>query len=884
MPNELTGDFDVVAMFSVPAVNRLLAGMHRNERFPHSLTLRVDDTQRPGRFQHPSLLAAIDFLGDPVVDDSRIDGLKPAVPSFNSPGSHPALDAIANFGAVTADLPPFTPSHLKGKAQVQISAPVVEVADSTGDRVAVRMGLISRYSPDAGTSAAAEFIRGELKITAPVNQSVTQVGNVVTIDVKANSASIDFIPSWSSRILDPSDLAGINLLLKNALRTSLLPSNIALPQTIRHVQFRTVGGAQPGVAVMIDADEPAGNRDSVNTSFLSSADQFAFAVGSDFVKAAFQPTLDNILSQPVPPVTFKVDTYIHTFTVTYTITLNNATILLESGKMVLSIKGHATTDSWTPNFDFTLRQDLTLLAAGDSAELEVGNLSLDTSSWIVDRFRGAAMGSLRHLRDTALAQSNARATVRSMLSADRNLGAFLRSLLAPARGPVPPGAPAALAYTTAEIRPAGIVLHGSLAIGAWPPARVEYEQLPSTATESHYGVHGVVSGPEYSALRTWIPGGAIQSYEWKSAGQTGTGYTDDNRFIFRKMAIEPPISAAIANIVTGYAPLCVTVRGTRLSAGGPVSTESVTATACGFGSFPLPVDLAVSAAPLMALSRMAADGTVELAGHTPAVVDRTGRRAPNMVVHFADRDSLGHLGRLTQALGESKRSDAPTAFLVIADHDDLASSEFVPGITYTDSGTGAWQRHFDVSPSSPGTTLLVAPSGRVVWRESGAIDTAALAAVMAKTLVAAPPIPLRILPQGVRVGQIPPNFLFSAGGSDLTLRKLAGRAVTLVFLNSASRPSVELLREISTASGSGIVLGVSHGAPAGAAKSAPWEGIEATMVDDSSGRISKAYGITVWPTVVHIDEAGVTRQTSHGRTPANRPVRDQDTTQRSATR
>src|SRR5262245_58846060 len=38
MANDLTGQFDVVAEFSAGAVNRLLAAMHRTERFLHSIT------------------------------------------------------------------------------------------------------------------------------------------------------------------------------------------------------------------------------------------------------------------------------------------------------------------------------------------------------------------------------------------------------------------------------------------------------------------------------------------------------------------------------------------------------------------------------------------------------------------------------------------------------------------------------------------------------------------------------------------------------------------------------------------------------------------------------------------------------------------------------
>ena len=43
MANDLTGDYDVIAAFSLGAVNRILAAMHRGNRLPHSLSMAVDD-------------------------------------------------------------------------------------------------------------------------------------------------------------------------------------------------------------------------------------------------------------------------------------------------------------------------------------------------------------------------------------------------------------------------------------------------------------------------------------------------------------------------------------------------------------------------------------------------------------------------------------------------------------------------------------------------------------------------------------------------------------------------------------------------------------------------------------------------------------------------
>src|SRR4029078_6160068 len=95
--------------------------------------------------------------------------------------------------------------------------------------------------------------------------------------------------------------------------------------------------------------DPA-NPSGVNTVVLSGSDDFAVAVGAEFVQATFQPTLDSILSQQIAPVTVSVDTLFHTFKVTYSITLNGASIGLEPGHIVLTLNGHAHTGtSWSPH-------------------------------------------------------------------------------------------------------------------------------------------------------------------------------------------------------------------------------------------------------------------------------------------------------------------------------------------------------------------------------------------------------------------------------------------------------------------------------------------------------------------------------------------------------
>ena len=79
MANSLTGDFDVVAEFAIGAANRVIAAMHRAERFLHSTSVRVEDTSRPGH-RDPSIVASV------AVESTRaiIASSAPTMPSTDA--------------------------------------------------------------------------------------------------------------------------------------------------------------------------------------------------------------------------------------------------------------------------------------------------------------------------------------------------------------------------------------------------------------------------------------------------------------------------------------------------------------------------------------------------------------------------------------------------------------------------------------------------------------------------------------------------------------------------------------------------------------------------------------------------------------------------------
>jgi peroxiredoxin len=895
MANDLTGDFDVVAEFAIPAANRVIAAMHRVERMLHTMSVRVKDDSRPDRPFDPSIVASVDVFGDASVNHDVIPtGSWP--PPTGVAGSHfGGLDHIVNGDLAGVLVEPIVPSRLQGRAQLQLSPPTISVTDASGKKVTLEMSLRARYFPDANTPRVAEFVRGKLHITAAVNQVASQVANVVAIDIKSASVGTNFIRDWSNTPISAEDLAGVNKLIRNSLRNSFLPTNATLPSNIAHVQFKTMRGARDALAVLLDMSGDAGNPATQTNVFLSGGDDFAFAAGVEYVLSEFEPTLEKIRTQTIPDVSFTIDGLIHTWHITYDFTINSVTLELRTGSFLLTIKGHAHTSSWPPNFDFTIKQTLTLQVVGSTAELVVGDLSVDTDSWVIDRFKGAFTSRAAAIRDRALTESNAQTTVRKALNADEKLGGLLDSLLKPQHpdpGPQPKGY--SLAYTSVEIRPSGIVLHGTLAVTQWPAPHIEFERIPTTPSHGlHGGLHGILEGPTYSALRSWIPGGTIDRHEWSMVGDTQPRSADPNTFIYLDLQpglvfeiepsspSEPPPPVLTEepspgiHTIPGYVPLCLTLRGTRLSASGPVTPQQITATVCGYSSFPI-LDVDVSTAgvsPMIALTQPGRGGLVEVTGHAAPATTVRGGGAPNLLVHFGGESSSDTLRVLTDALRESGRKDAPTAVLAVLGKEQLSNTRHVPGVVYAEENGGGWERVFDLKGARRPVTLILGPKRDVLWKHEGEVDARTLTETLRKSLVQTAPVRVGLLHSRVRIGHPPPNFLFEhAPEQELTLRKVAGRPVKIVFWKKSSEPSIDAVRSAQAtsrdyANEAPVVLAVNDGDTAEVARAAAAANhLSATIVPDPDRKIAAAYGVNIWPTIVSIDASGSVSGVTYGQT------------------
>jgi len=959
MANDLTGDFDVVAEFSVPAANRVLAAMHRGGRLPHSWSLRVDDYAHP----HVPLTAGsattgirsvVDAFGEPVIDPgmvAKVSGNRPSGsasgpinPNWDPPvnvAKTPAENqgqvaghsdpGIAGHPGIAGTLSPAArqrATHLIGVAQLQLGAPTITLLEHSDTSIAVHTPVMARYTHDPGTLEIPDLLQGEFRTTIDVEQASSPAGMFINVNLAGKGGNASFSPKWVSPgwNSEAEQLNAINKALLNSLRTSFEPSSTQVSSGVLIMKFKPMSGPPPVVAAVeravgsnrytgpvlavmmampggvLASESPveylrdivtgAPYPSSVANVFLDNGDDFALSASSQFAQLMFKKYSDGLKQWPfsfwytleikIPNPFSKLglgpdNVEIKVITVTFTTIIDSVKIEFQdvypNGRILVTVEGSAnTTTEGIPKFSFTATQALTLelvdsASDGSTADLiALGEPSLEASApgipdFVIDKyFKPTATANFKTQVTNFLKQINP--GLQKRLSAQNNLGEFLGRLMNPipttGAEPVEKIDPQ-LTYTSYEISSSGILLHGTLQVPAWPRAHVDFgfRDVPGV------GPLPLLRG-EYNALKSWIPGGTIQEYIWNQEG--GPPLHDDHHtFLFEEKRAAGPLVH-----------LCLTAKGSRISAGGPITYEAVTASSlCAWHSH---INARLNGLgrrsadwPKIALVQKAVSGGVEVVGHTSpwASAGALPENATNLIVHFPDHQSLATLDQLTHALQKGGLSNTATGIVVVLSPDQLAAVRSFEGIVCADDDK-VWA-HLLGLDSRP-ETFIIAATGEVVWRHHGQLRTEELAHALEKLLPAGGRFTPRLLRASVRIGQLAPNFLFqTAPGSELTLRKLTGRFVILLFWNSSSQASIETLRDLHLAfvnagSQGPVVLAINDGDSAELAhKAAAENGISALVVADPSRDISLAYGVNVWPTAIFLDDTGLVVDTRYGR-------------------
>ena len=894
MANGVVGDYDVVVQISLTAIDRFLAVMHECQRFLHSTSGYINDAPPPQLHLPPIVFTGVEDSFGNAIADQRLIPRKPFTGTVATTDLISVLrPPIVNPGEFAP--PKLIPSNLSGQVQLQIFPPTVDVPDASGTNLSVTLNAMVRYFPDPRTAPIAQFLRGNLQIVAPMNQIATQLGNVIEFNFKANEATVSFTPTYTSNALSAADTEAINLAIHNALRTSFQPSNSPLPSSITTLQFKTMlSGSQKAAALLLNLTVHSSQPATVQQIALNATDDFVFAISPAYINSLLSSSIGQLTQ--FPPIGVSE----WPFSATYTISLTSPAPALNftTGAIQLVINAHAhSSGSIFPSFNFrtVVSFGLNLIpidASGrlGAAELVLSKVSLDfTDSGLggdlKDLILGAFKGSITNNIAAAVTNilnspdpNGVQATVRSQTNIDTQLGNLVNSLLTdPTTGDQPDASlKLRFSYTAVDIEPTAVLLRGLEAVQAWAEPYVEFDQIPSQPARGT-GPGGVIvggitppSGPDYSALNSWIPGGTITQFVWSVSynNQLYPFGVDPNKFVLlhsTNVIAADDVSAGGASAggasLPPYTPLCLTVQGTRISMSGKGPAIAVSATSCGYRQLPLPgVNLGeVATMPTIALARQGASGQIVVTGH--AAPQAAGRAAPNLLVHFADAKSAASLATLTEALSHTKRTDAPTAVMAVVPHGHLEKLPYTPGIIYADNDA-AWERAFGLGKAARPLTVIVDPTGKVVWRHEGAIEHKALAAALTKLLAPTFVSPPKLLRPNVRLSQPAPNFLFQySAGHELTLSKLKGRRVALVFWRSSSAPSLHAIVAVLQAKNGApppLVLAINDGESAEHAHRVLAEKkISAIAVADPGRKIATAYGVSAWPTIVSIDASGI---------------------------
>ena len=833
----LTGEYDVAVEVSVDAVNRLLAVIHENEDthypvLPHQLKMLVDD-----RFRGE---------GDPVSESERT-GIEAAVEmQLSTPAiSLPQGPVIGGAISIARIMPGAGTWEVPGASDVSI-------------RVGVR-GWV-RGSPEPSVP---QFVHGDVVVNANVVRTTLDPvvdpelitegflfrrlgpifgGTFIGLD-RSTGLSVSFLPATGTTITN-EERVRIQQIIWNVLRSDFKPVTfeVSMPDAVHRWDYR-LDPSHASVALMMVLTQRglgAGAPGSVSGGLVSPGSDFAIAVGRDYIL----PLLEAELLRNMP-AEFSFSKY----RVRAKVRPNwaAAAFTLEPGGIVLTVTGSGTISWWgiDDSFTFTIRLRFTLAIVNGAVELQAaGDPEVDLHDIAVGEgyIEGKARSRVRDERDHAL--NAARAQIRDALSVQEQLAAVMSTIVQP---------PAALSMTGVEIRPGGIVLRGRFGVAPSRPIVVR-----------HVKRHGMID-----AVDSWIPGGTIDRFVWSrdtpvvmplvaGGGALGGGSQriEEHRFV-----TEEPVSPLAFEL------RCLDVHGRRVTSGGGMA--AVSGHTCGF-YVPIPPWPIVTfptrarrAMPVVPLNGVRPDGTRGTVGHFSlwgsGLAPSDG--ATTLVVHFAAENWEDTIEALGSALNES-RGAAIVAVILLAPGSLATSSrktmETQAALVVGEDVEGHWAGLLGVSKVP--ATVIVDRRGRIVFKEESPLSRSRLGSALQEYAQPGGRVSWQPLRLGVVSGDVPPEFPFRAGrgGAELSLRRMRGRRVVLVFWAAWCEPSLEQLRELrrahDAARGRGpTVLAIGDGESAESVMRVCREQqLPFVMIPDKTAEISRRFVVGVWPSTVWI--------------------------------
>ena len=852
MTNALTGDFAAVLQVSGGTIDRLMATLHQNAftnpdlpSFPHSLQMRIGDS-------HP------------------IDGVQ-------------------------------------GLAQVQIGVPRIDMIDGSTTRFGLEVGVRAWFRPDAGTAAFPAFINGTVGVQyelADIDPHCAgwsrRAANYLWIKVIQESVRFTGTADDDASRLDamlPSVIAGLvtspaatTAKIQRQIAVQLATNFAATPHPVskgfQRGAMRTLnraGGSALVTALPLNGN-PSGNIGSVGSVLIGGADM-AVAVSIDYVMSLINPALAPIASySDTVSVSVSLSRWGPTIGTVYQVGVDPPTAQwLPGGGLAtirISVNGSATTKSILASATFSIVQDvvvsfdtgsrtLTLNPAGAKITATASGLGSDT---VASEVKGAISKALPPLVQAACDQ--ARPSLAAMSGKTQDLAQQLRTL----------DDKASVTLTSASFGADGMVLFGTVSLAPRAAPVVQVDKMSDAM----------------SALRSWIPGGRIDKFEWSwawgrpSSNPPGSAERAD-RFLLRRPSPQTGRWGAAIGLTTplpgldGVGSICLRIVGQRVDPTNgnlvPVqSTVHCTQYGINFGGVSREAGrLLLRDFNQAREGERIADLPLVNASATPAT--RAGANTLLMVLD--ERFDRATAETLDTGLQRCARFDAGLSLLVLFREGVLEAGRAAAApieeiarklgiaVNINEDVHGDWSRALGRQHGN--AWAIVDPEGRLAWTHQGALEAATLSSALdthlrlssaaaprtyaAHRLVGSQLAAIALLPDLSALVDAhcppPPTGLRGPGRT------------RIAFLMQGSPASVaelkRLARQAADATDGQTVVAIVDGAKAGDLETLKAEiGAEFVAIADHSGSVADRFGIDVWPTTLSVDNRGMVSDVAPG--------------------
>ena len=802
MANRWTGDYDAVLQVAPAGIDPLLAALHRK--------------------------------GSPEVEVAES-------------GPHLLHSGSFNLPLGQED----TASRLRGHLQFQVSTPSVSLPSGGDDgQVRISMEVMAWFQPTLISAAAPSFIHGTLSLSTPLSVVQCQGALVIDVRVQTNLTEASFVPAPGSG-LDADEIQLVEQVIREVLATHFEPVHLRVTPpsagsfSVRDLALRTLRtGGQAAFSLMLELLEGGAspNPAAVDEIFLQANDDAAIALGGDFIERV----LFDLAQEPLSEVRATGSR----FFVDFDGRLNPGSLRIElqPGSLLVGVEGVL---SLSPggSYNFRLSQEFGIAVQAGQLSLTLqGSPTLNLTSG--NRFLRRILGLFTGRITSAIQSAAAGVVVGANSELNRviagSVGGLLERLAVPG---------IELGLTRASIDRDAILIGGEFDIGNGPPVEVSF----TSSIQRPPGVSPLVSRVRFSALESWIPGGTIERFVWRESradGGTGRRVVESHSFV---TALEPELSMMTANLGWPPSTWCLDVEGRQVSGR---STRTVSGSLCGTTTL-------VPSLPFAGSGRMTVsvpDGQ----GGSRADIDPWGPYRSQafaqdeevrgyLLVHLVREELEQAVLALTQGL-EGSRERGPVVMTTVVIERGTKTPKGAE-FAFTHDGEGAWRKRLDLK--EPGSSVLLGPGGRELWRDRGPLNPKELAKVLAGLREDRPRVPRRNLVQlGALTGVLAPDLMFPCATlGAIAMRKMRGREVRLCFWTSWSEASVEELRRQAAGADESrdgpLVLCINDGEPAEHAETFFKRlGLGIQLVIDDDRRISRRYGVSCWPTVVTVNRRG----------------------------